>query len=115
MKKSLQKIEDYYIRKGFSGDKLRQALETDKEYQKILAERKRKLVKKFKIAPREKQRYVLSTDKDYEILGKIYRLEKLKLSPEDRRLIEFIRTQLRLDWRTPIFKLLNNLLKKYKK
>ena len=114
MKKSLQRIEDYYLKKGLSGDKLRKALERDKEYQRLLAERKRKLMKKFKITLEEKQKYVLSTDKDFEILGKIHQLEKQNLSQEDKRIVRFIRTQLQLDWRTPIIKLLEKLLKKYK-
>lgn len=112
MKKSLQKIEDYYIRKGFRGDNLRKVLEKDKEYQKILSERKKRLTQKFKINLKEKGKYVLSTDEDYEILGKIHQLEKRKLSSENKRIIDFIKTQLQLDWRTPIIKLLNNLLKK---
>lgn len=115
MKKSLQQIEDYYIRKGFTGDKLRKDLENDKEYQKILAERKTRLTQKFKITPREKKRYVLSTNQDYEILAKIHWLEKQKLSPEDKRFIKFIHSQLELDWRSSIMRWLNNILKKYKK
>lgn len=114
MKKSFQQIEDYYIRKGLKGSKLRKALESDKEYQEILAERKARLSKKFKITSREKQKYVLSTDQDYEILGKIKQLEKQKLSDEDKKLIKFIKTQLKDDWRTPIMELLNNILGKYK-
>lgn len=62
----------------------------------------------------EKKKYVLKTDQDYEILDKIHQLEKQKLSAEDRELIKFIRTQLEDDWRTPIIKLLDKLLKKYK-
>ena len=114
MKKSLQQIEDYYIRKGLSGSKLRKALEADKECQEIVAKRKARLTKKFKITQEEKKEYVLSTDQDYEILGKIKRLEKQKLSVEDKKLIKFIRTQFKDDWRTPIVKLLNTILKKYK-
>lgn len=72
-------------------------------------------MKKFKITPKEKRKYVLSTDKDHEILNKIHQLERLKLSLEDKKLIRFIRTQLELDWRSPIIKLLDSLLKKYKK
>jgi len=112
IKKSLQKIQDYYIRNGFAGEKLKKALKNDKEYQKILAERKNKLTKKIKISEREKRKYILSTNKDFEILDKIHQLEKRELSPEDRRFIKFIRTQLVLDWRTPMIKLLNKLLKK---
>jgi hypothetical protein len=114
MKKSLQQIEDYYIRKGLSGSKLRKALEADKGYREIVAKRKVRLTKKFKITQEEKKEYVLSIDQDYEILGKIKRLEKQKLSVGDKKLIKFIRTQLKDDWRTPRVKLLNIILKKYK-
>ena len=114
MGKSLQKIEDYYIKKGLSGSKLRKALESDKEYQKVLSDRKTRLTKKFKIISGEKKEYVLSTNQDYEILGKVKQLEKQKLSVVDRRLIKFIRTQLRQDWRTPIIELLNDLSERYK-
>jgi len=114
MKKSFQQIEDHYIRKGLTGSKLRKALEVDKEYQEVLAERKTRLTKKFKTTPEEKEGYILSTDQDYEILGKIKQLEKQKLSDKDKKLVKFIRTQLKDDWRTPIIELLNNILEKYK-
>jgi len=114
MKKSLQQIEDYYIRKGLKDSKLRKALEFDEEYQEILAQRKMKLAKRFKIIAKEEKDYVLSTNQDYEILCKIKQLEKQKLSVVDIRLIKFIRTQLRQDWRTPIIELLNDLSERYK-
>lgn len=115
MGKSLQEIEDSYIERGLSGKELRKALEKDKDYQKLLTERKEKLTKKFEVSQEEEKKYVLSTDKDYEILGKIHLLEKQKLSPEDKRLIKFIRTQLQLDWRASITKQLDELLEKYKR
>jgi len=55
MKKSLQQIEDYYIRKGLKDSKLRKALELDEGYQEILAQRKMKLAKKFKIISKEEK------------------------------------------------------------
>lgn len=70
---------------------------------------------KFGISAEEKEKYVLSIDKDYEILDKIHRLEKEKLFPEDKRMVKFIRTQLREDWRSPVIELLNEMLKKYKR
>lgn len=115
MKKSLQDIEDYYIRKGLSREKLRRALENDKKYQKLLAERRNKLAKKFKITSDERRKYVLSTDEDYEILNKIHQLERKELSAEDKRIVKFIRTQLQQDWRSPVIKLLDKISKKYKK
>jgi len=67
------------------------------------------------ISKEEKRKYVLADKQDYEILTKIHQLEKLSLSPDDKEFINFIRTQLEKDWRTPILKVLNNLLKKYQK
>ncbi|MBC8501133.1 MAG: hypothetical protein ISS25_03995 [Nanoarchaeota archaeon] len=114
-KKSLQQIQDYYETLGYKGDKLRKVLDKDKEYQKIIKERKQKLTKHFKITKKEKKKYVLSTDEDFEILAKCKQLEKLKLTKDDKSLVEFLKTQLEDDWRKPLLKKLNNLLRKYKK
>lgn len=67
------------------------------------------------VSKEEKRKYVLADKQDYEILDKIHQLEKLPLSPEDKEFINFIRTQLEKDWRTPILESLNKLLKKYQK
>ena len=109
----LQKIEDFYNSLGYRGEKLRGVLEKDKEYQRILRERKQKLTKQFKVTPGEKKRYVLSMDDDYEILAKCKQLERLKLSREDRALVKLIKTQLEDDWRKPLLKAANQLLEKY--
>lgn len=114
-KKSLQKIEDSYRNLGLKEAELRKALEKDKDYQAIIKERKRKLTKQFKVTLTEKKKYVLSTDRDFEILGKCKQLEKLKLNKEDKFLVNFIKTQLVKDWRKPLLKELNQLSKKYKK
>jgi hypothetical protein len=112
--KSLQSIEDYYKQRELRGTALRKALERDKEYQKILAARRQKLTQKFLVSPEEKGKYILSTDTDYKILGKIHRLEKLKLQKEDRKIVKFIRSQLELEWRCPLVRFLDKLLRKYK-
>jgi hypothetical protein len=114
-KPTLFEIESFYENLGYRGEKLRKVLKKDKEYQRLLRERKQKLIKTFKITPVEKKRYVLSTDRDFEILGKCKELEKKKLAKRDRKLVECIKTQLTLDWRTPLLKVLNELLKKYKR
>lgn len=115
MPESLQRVEDYYTRKGLKGRELRKALESDRIYQKILSAREKALTKKFSISPKDKKRYMLSTDEDWEILGKIYQLEKKKLSSEDKNFVTFLRTQLEHDWRTPILQTLDDLLWKYEK
>ena len=114
MKKSLQAIEDYYINKGLSGKKLEAALQRDREYQIILFERKNRTTKKFKIPKKDRERYVLSTDQDYEILSIIYQLEKKPLSATDRQVIALICTQLEHDWRKALLRVLKSFVKKYK-
>ena len=111
--KSLQEIEDYYYRKGLRGDALRKATQKDREYMRILRERWSRLTKTFLVRSRDRERYILSTDQDYEILDRIYRLERKKLSERDKALVKLARTQLEHHWRTPILKFLNELLKKY--
>ncbi len=70
------------------------------------------MIKKFKLTPSEKKKYVLPTDTDYEILDKCKKLEKMKLTKEERFLVKLIKTQLEADWRKPLLKVLNKLLKK---
>lgn len=115
MEQSLQKIEDYYFGKGLRGDSLCEATERDETYQKILLQRRRALTKKFSVTEEDAKKYVLSTDEDWEILGKIYQLEKKELTAEDKKFVEFLRTQLEHDWCIPIIQTLNNLLKRYER
>jgi len=110
---SLQAIEDYYYQKGLRGDKLRKATENDKEFIQALKERRLKLTKALSIKSKDRKKYILSTDDDYEILGKIYKLEKKNLSKEDNELLKLARTQLEHDWRVTINEFLDKLLKKY--
>lgn len=114
MKISLQAIEDYYYRKGLRGDRLRKATEQDGEYIKRLKEKRTLLTKKFKVKSKDRKRYALSTDQDYEILGIIYRLEEKRLTKHDQDLILLVRTQLEHHWRSPILIFLRNLGRKYK-
>ena len=113
MKKSLQEIEDFYKNQGYVGDTLRKVLEKDKEWQRLVKERKQKLNKKFPLTNLEKKKYVMSTDGDYEILSKIKQLERLKLTKEEKFLVKFIRTQLEHDWRKPLIQTLDKILRKY--
>jgi hypothetical protein len=111
---NMQTIEDSYVQRGIREEKLRKALDNDVEYQKLLSERRVKLKKRFGVSKKEQRRYVLSTDQDYEILGKIHRLGRGRLSVEDRRIVSLIRTQLERDWRRPLMLALDILLRKYK-
>ena len=111
--KTMQEIEDFYVNQGYREDKLREILSKDKEYQKILNERKNKLTNKFRITDKERKEYVLSTDSDFDILAKCKELEKKNLSTEHREIIKLIKTQLEDDWRKPLTDYLNKLMKIY--
>ena len=115
IKKSLQRIEDFYMTQGYKGDELRKILSKDKDYQKLLQERKQKLTKKISLTKIEGKKYVMSIDQDYEILSKVKQLERLKINKEEKFLIKFIRTQLEHDWRKWLIKELDKILLKYKK
>lgn len=113
-KLSLFEIESFYENLGYRGEALRKVLMKDKEYQKLVKEKKQKLTKQFKITPEEMKKYLLSTDRDFEIFGKSKLLEKLKLTKEDKFLVKLITSQLEWDWRKLLIKTLNKLFKKYK-
>ena len=112
-KRSLQAIQDFYENKGYKGEALRRVLEKDKEYLSIIKERNKRLSKKFSISAKERQKYVLSTDEDYEILAKIEKLEKMELTKEEKFLLKLLKSQLEHDWRRPLIKFLDKMLKKY--
>ena len=114
MEKSLQKIVDFYINRGYKDEKLRNILKSDKAYIKLLNERKQKLSKKFHLTKSEERKHVMSADQDYEILGKIKILEKMKLKKEEKFLVNFARTQLEHDWRKPLMKMLNKVLQNHR-
>jgi len=69
----------------------------------------------IKINKKDKKRYVLAEERDYIILGKIYQLEKCKLSLAEKKIINLVRTQLERDWRKPLIEFLDGMAKKYKK
>lgn len=113
-KKSLPRIEDFYANQGYKGDELRKILLKDKDYQKLLNERKQKLTKKISLTRKEEKKYVMSTDEDYEILGKVKQLEKIKLTKEEKFLVKLIKTQLEHPWRKYLILELNKILRKHK-
>jgi len=69
----------------------------------------------IKINKKDKKRYVLAEVRDYIILGKIYQLEKCKLSLAEKKIINLVRTQLERDWRKSLIEFLDGMAKKYKK
>ncbi|MFH0974051.1 MAG: hypothetical protein V1817_04680 [Candidatus Micrarchaeota archaeon] len=113
--KSLQEIEDFYVENGYADEKLRQVLMKDLEYQTLLKEKKRKRAKQLGITSTEEKKYVLSTDADIEILRECRRLEKLRLTKEERFLIKLVKSQLEIDWRKALRKTLDRLSRKHVK
>ncbi|MBW2963484.1 hypothetical protein KY306_01780 [Candidatus Woesearchaeota archaeon] len=72
-------------------------------------------MKGLKVTALEKKKYALKEKRDFEILDKLKQLEKIKLTKEDKFWLNFLKTQLEDDWRKPLLRMLNRLLKKYKK
>ncbi len=60
------------------------------------------------------KKYVLKTKRDLEILNLCRKLEKSKLSKNDKDLVKLIKTQLEKDWRKYLIIKLEKLAKKYK-
>ncbi|MBI2133797.1 hypothetical protein HYU11_03900 [Candidatus Woesearchaeota archaeon] len=114
MAKSIQRIEDFYLSRGYKRSALRKILWKDKEYQRLLDERKQKLTKRFAITKTEEKKYAMSTDEDYEILYKIKQLGKLKLNAADSHLVKLIRSQLEHDWRRPLIKEIERIMRRYR-
>lgn len=70
-------------------------------------------MEKFLIKPRDKKKLRMDEKRDYQILKKVYQLEKRKLTREQKELVTFLKTQLEDDWRAPLIKYLNKLLKRF--
>jgi len=114
-RRSVQEVEDFYINLGYRGAELRKVVEKDKEWQRLIKAKRKKMIKKMKLTPREKKKYVIATDRDVEILSKVKELERnKKVTRQDRFLLKVIKTQLEPDWRGYLIKTVNKLLKKYK-
>ena len=62
-----------------------------------------------------RNKYVLKTKRDLEILNLCKNTLKFNLSKTDRDLINLIKTQLENDWRKYLLIKLNKLSKKYKR
>jgi len=114
MKKSLQKIQDFYEKQGYKGSKLRNILLKDKNFNNLVNERRAILTKAFPLSKDERSKYVMSVDRDFDILKKVKLLEKLNLNQQEQFITKFIKTQLEYDWRRWVIKELDKILKKYK-
>lgn len=113
MAKTLQQIEDYYLSQGLKGEELRKALENDTEFQKLLGERRVVIRNKYGITEQEEKEYLLPNEEDYEILSIVKLLENKNLSDQDKEIVEFIKSQLRVDWRGPLLERLKQIIQKY--
>ena len=69
-------------------------------------------MKKYIPTAFERKKYVLATQKDIKILRKCKELEKRRLTKGERILVKLVKTQLEEDWRTPLRKAVDKLLKK---
>lgn len=113
MTRTLTQIEDYYLNQRLKGETLRNALEADKEYQRLLKIRKSIVRNKYNVTEEEEKVYLLPNEDDYEILSIVKTLEGKNLADHDREIIELVRSQLTDDWREPLLKKLEQLLQKY--
>jgi len=71
-----------------------------------------KLLAEYRVTAAEKRKYVFDEKRDFEILEKCRRLEKQKISSQDRKVVRLIKTQLEKDWRSQLLVALNKLLRK---
>ncbi len=65
----------------------------------------------IKFPPKPKTPYILEKEQDKVILKKLARFEGKKLVKEQENLIKFLYSQLEDDWRTPLEKFIDKLLK----
>lgn len=63
------------------------------------------------INTKEKRKYLLIEKRDIQILNLIHDLEKLKLSPIEKFIILWTRTQLEKNWRKPLLQILKIMKK----
>ena len=112
-KRSLQKIEDFYKNKGYSGSELKKILKKDREWVALVKLRKQNISKTFRLTKHEQNKYVMSTNEDYEILQKVKELEKMKLTKEEKEIVSLIKSQLIYDWRGPLLIKLKKIMQRH--
>jgi len=71
-------------------------------------------MKSIRVKKADQNRLLLEEDRDYEILEKIYLLEKKKLDKDQKELVRFLKSQLQDDWRKPLSQFLDKLIKRFK-
>ena len=107
------KIYESYYKKGLRGNKLKQALKRDKAYSAAMEKSRKEAAKKgFEISKTDLEKYPLVRLIDFEILYKCRLAQKKKLSKEDKKMVKMILSQLEYDWRRPLKKEIERILKK---
>ncbi|OGM90105.1 hypothetical protein A2108_00475 [Candidatus Wolfebacteria bacterium GWA1_42_9] len=65
----------------------------------------------MKLPPRPKTPYILDKEQDKCIFKKLNKFKNRKLSKDKEKLVRFLYTQLERNWRTPLEKFIDRLLK----
>jgi len=65
----------------------------------------------MKFPPKPKTPYILDKAQDKRIMRKLNRLSKRKLYKNNDKLIKLLYSQLETDWRTPLEKFIDQLIK----
>jgi len=65
----------------------------------------------MKFPPKPKTPYILDKAQDKRIMRKLNQLSKRKLSKNEEKLTKLLYSQLETDWRTPLEKFIDQLLK----
>src|SRR3989338_10907916 len=110
--RSLDDLVGFYVKLGYAGFNLKNMLEKDKRYSRLLRGRKEDLTK-MGISGSEQKKYVLLTDRDIEMLRRCNALQKIA-KKEDVQTVKLIKSQLEDDWRVPLLSELKRLERKYK-
>lgn len=69
----------------------------------------------MKITRLERKKHLLKEKNDLLILQKIKEIETYKLNNKNKEIVKLIRAQLEYNWRTPLIKYLNKILRKHQK
>ena len=66
---------------------------------------------KMKFPPKQKNKYVFDNEQDRRIYNKLLYFKNKKLSKDETTLIKFLFSQLEKNWRDPLEKFIDKLLK----
>jgi hypothetical protein len=69
----------------------------------------------MKLPPKNKTSYVFDNEQDKRIFNKLSEFRKAKIGKEQEKLISFLYSQLEKNWRDPLEKYIDQLLKSFRK